>query len=255
MSLIRFLAITVSSIAVSSSAFAQAAPLTKADIPALVKEALMNEPEIVMQALEKLRAQKAEQARKTSSEALAKSKNDIYANPNIPAYGASVKDADVTIVEFFDYHCGYCKRFLPELVKIVAEDKKLRVLFVDLPILSEDSKTAARAAIAVHRIQKDKYFDFHSVLMTENGKFDEPRLLEIAKKVGVNADKLKAEMAKPEVAAIIDSHHQLAGKLGISGTPALILGNDVVPGAMSSDEIKKYVQAIRAEAKTAPAAK
>ena len=243
MSYFRLATATVSFIALSGVAFAQTSTaVTKADIPALVKEALMNDPEIIMQALEKLRVQKAEQAKKEAEDTLVKNSDAIYKNANIPSVGPA--DADVSIVEFFDYHCGYCKHFLPELAKIMEEDKKLRVLFIDFPILSEDSVTAARAAIAVNRLDKSKYFDFHTALMKESGKYDEKKILEIAKKVGVKGD-LKAEMAKPEVTALLDSNRELAQKLQISGTPGLIVGKEVIPGALSYDELKNLIANLR----------
>ncbi|MDX2073666.1 MAG: DsbA family protein [Alphaproteobacteria bacterium] len=246
MHFIRSFALTTSLVALSSAAFAQAsAPVTKADIPALVKEAIMNDPEMIMQALEKLRAQKAEEAKKEAQAALEKNKAAIFNNPDLPASGASAKDADLTIAEFFDYHCGYCKHFVPELVKVMDGDKKLRVVFIDLPILSEDSATAARAAIAVNRIDKTKYFAFHTALMKETGKFDEAKLIEVVKKLGIKESALKTEMAKPEVTAILDKNRELAKDLGVNGTPGIIIGSEVIPGALSSDELKKYIATAR----------
>jgi protein-disulfide isomerase len=245
MSPVRFIAAAVSLLVFSQAAFAEVAastPLTKADIPALVKEALMNDPEIIMQALEKLRTQKAEEAKKEASKALSEINDKIFKNPEIPSVGPA--NADVTIVEFFDYHCGYCKHFAPELDKLLASDKKLRVLYLDFPILSEDSELAARAAIAVNRLDKTKYSAYHAALMKQQGRFEEAGLIELAKKLGVKGD-LKAEMAKPEVKAAIDMHRDLAQKLNISGTPALIIGKDVIPGAMSYEELKGLVDNVR----------
>ncbi len=250
---LRFFATTVSIIALSSAAFAEtAAPasaLSKADVAVIVKETIMNDPEIIMQALEKLRVQKTEQARKDAAAALEKNKAGLFNNADVPSAGASAANADLTIVEFFDYHCGYCKHFLPEVAKVIAADKKLRVLFIDFPILSEDSVTAARAAIAVNRLDKTKYFAFHSELMKQSGKFDEKVVLELAKKVGIKVEALKAEMAKPEVTDILDKHRALASDLGITGTPGLIIGNEVIPGAMSADELQKAIAGARSAAK------
>lgn len=245
----RLIVTGISMIAFSGAAFAQAATpaaaLSKADVQAIVKETIMNDPEIIMQALEKLRAQKADQAKKDAAVALEKNKVEIYNNPDVPSTGASAADADLTIVEFFDYHCGYCKHFLPELSKVIAGDKKLRVLFMDFPILSEDSVTAAKAAIAVNRIDKSKYFAFHSALMQQNGKFDEKTIMDVAKKVGVKTDALKTEMAKPDIAAVLDKHRSLAEQLGITGTPGLIVGSEVIPGAMSAEELQKAIATAR----------
>ena len=262
MHLFRLLVPTVSLIALCSQAFAQAAApapaatVTKADIPALVKESIMNDPEMIMQALEKLRAQKAEQAKKDAAQALEKNRAAIFNNQDVPATGASAADADVTIAEFFDYHCGYCKHFLPELSKVLESDKKLRVLLIDFPILSEDSVLAARAAIAANRIDKSKYFAFHTALMKESGKYDEKTIMAVAKKVGINTAALKAEMAKPELTSVLDAHRAFATELGIQGTPALIVGNEVIPGALKAEELQKAIANARAgKAAAAPAAK
>lgn len=251
----RLFLTSVSIVALSAAAFAEvsAPALTKADIPALVKEAIMNDPEIIMQALEKLRVQKAEQSKKDAIVALEKNRAEIYNNPDVPSAGASAADADVTIVEFFDYHCGYCKHFLPELAKALAADKKLRILFIDFPILSEDSVTAARAAIAVNRINKEKYFEFHTELMKRSGKYDEKSLLDLAKKLGIKGDVMKAEMEKPEITAILDKHRALAAQLNINGTPGLIVGNEVLPGALSYEELQKLIADARAAKKPAAA--
>ncbi len=257
-SLTAFIAAATVSFSFSFSALAaDSSALTKSDVPAIVKETLMNDPEIIMQALEKLRAKKAEEAKKATSAALEKNRAAIFQSPDIPASGASAADADVMIAEFFDYHCGYCKHFLPELAKVMADDKKLRVVFIDFPILSEDSVTAAKAALAVNRLNKDKYFEFHSALMKESGKFDEKRLLEIAKKIGIKADALKAEMAKPEVTALLDKNRAVAQEIGINGTPGLIIGNQVVPGSLSGEELKGMIAELRkpTAAATAPAGK
>lgn len=246
MSLIRIVSTTVLSIAFAASALAQStAPLAKADVQAIIKETLINDPEIIMLALEKLRQQKAEDAKKEGKAAIEKNKADLFSDATSPSIGAA--NADVTVVEFYDYHCGYCKTFLAELTKLVAADKKLRVVFKDFPILSEDSVTAARASIAAYNINKAKYLDYHTALMSEKGKFDETRLLEIAKRVGIDADKLKAEMAKPEITAKLDKNRMLAEQLGIRGTPGLVIGNEVLGGAASLAEMQEYVAKARAE--------
>jgi protein-disulfide isomerase len=241
MSLLRLILTTATLAVYSGSAFAQAAStgtVSKAELPALIKEAIMNNPEMIMQALEKLRMQKAEAAKKEAAELLSKNKGDVFNNPNIPAAGASAKDADVTVVEFFDYHCGYCKHFLPVLNKLIAQDKKVRILFMDFPILSEDSALAAKAALAVNKINKSKYFEYHQALMNEKGAYKEERLVEIAKGMGIKADDLKKAMDSAEVAKQLKDTRELAGKLNITGTPAIIVGDIIIPGAMQYEELK-----------------
>lgn len=218
-------------------------PVTRAELPALIKEALMNEPEMIMEAVKKLREKSEAEAAQKAAEALVKYQKDLFNNPEMPSTGPA--NADVTIVEFFDYHCGYCKHMLPVINQTLQEDKKVRFVFVEFPILSEDSVLAARAALAVNRIAKDKYFDFHQELMKASGKFEESTLLEMAKKVGVDPAKVKTEMAKPEITTILDKNREMAGAMNISGTPGLILGGEVTPGAVDYDMLKKMIAATR----------
>lgn len=223
---------------------ADARPVTRAELPGLVREALMANPEMIKEAVQKLREkQEAENKQKTDA-AMGKYKDALYNDPDAATVGP--KDADVTLVEFFDYHCGYCRHMLPAVAQILKEDKKVRFVFKEYPILSEDSVTAARAALAVNRIAKDKYFDFHSALMKLEGKFDEKALFAAAKKLGISADKLKEEMAKPEITAILDKDRSMGGELGISGTPAIIVADTLIPGAIPFEELKKVVANVRA---------
>lgn len=219
-------------------------PITREELPALVREVLMNEPEILKDAVQKLREKQEAEAKKKTDEALAKRHDDLFKNPDAPTTGDA--SADVTIVEFFDYHCGYCKHLLPTITDLLKEDKKVKIVFLEYPILSEDSVTAARAALAVNRIAKDKYFAFHTALMKAEGKFTDKTIDDVAKKVGVNVSKLKTEMAKQEITAILDKNREIGTDLGVSGTPGLVMGGELIPGAVPLDDLKKMVANIRA---------
>lgn len=241
--------------AAPAAAASPAAPVTQGELPALVRKILMDDPEMIRDAVQKLREKQEAEAKQKASAAMAKYKNDLFNDAAAPSAGA--KDADVTIVEFFDYHCGYCKHMVPALTQLLKEDKKVRVVFREFPILSEDSVNAARAALAVNRLAPDKYFDYHTALMKHEGKFEEKDLAAMAKKIGISADALKAEMAKPEVSAMLDKDRTMAQELGISGTPGIIIGDTIVPGAVPYEELKKMVDNVRAGRKpdeAAPAA-
>ncbi len=229
------------------TALAQAAepnkPVTRAEFGALVREAILNDPEIISDAVTKLR-EKQEAAAKAKAEAgLKKYHADMHSASN-PSVGP--KNADVTIVEFFDYHCGYCKHMVPVLAQALKDDPKLRVVFMEFPILSEDSVLAARAALAANRIAPDKYFAYHQALMSSKGKFEEKMLMDTAKKAGIDDAKLKAEMAKPEITAILDKNRKITSELGITGTPAIIMGGEIAPGAVDAETLKKMIAAVRA---------
>ena len=121
----------------------------------------------------------------------------------------------------------------------------MRVVFKEFPILSEDSVTASRAALAAYRIAPDKYFAYYTELMNGSGKFDEPFLLSAAKKAGIDEDKLKAEMAKTDITAELDKNRAIGQDVGIHGTPALLIGDRMVSGAMSYEDLKKAVDEAR----------
>lgn len=225
--------------AAAPAANAGSQPVTRAEIPALVKEALTNDPDILMSAIAKLRDKQAAEAKKQEKEGLAKNKAALFSDDSSPSTGAA--NPDITIAEFFDYHCGYCRHQLPVIKQLVGEDKKIRVVFKEFPILSEDSVLASRAALAVNNIAKDKYFDFHQALMAQQGKFDEKVIMDIAKRLGINTGKLKTEMDKPEITAALDKNRAIAEDLGIHGTPAIVIGDEMIPGAIDYDGLKKAI--------------
>jgi protein-disulfide isomerase len=219
-------------------------PVTREELPGIIKDTLLNDPDILMQAIQKLRDKQASDAKKEADASVNKHMDELFKDTTSPTAG-DTKNANVTVVEFFDYHCGYCRHLLPNVTKLLGEDKKVSFIFKELPILSEDSVTAARAALAVNIIAPDKYFAYHQELMQHAGKFDEKSLTEAAKKVGVNTTKLKAEMDSKEVTAALDKNRALAQSLGIHGTPALIIGHELVPGALDYDDLKKSVDESR----------
>jgi protein-disulfide isomerase len=229
-------------------------PVTRGEIQQLVKDAIMADPEVIMQAVRKLRDKQEEDGKKASAEAFEKNKSVLLNDTVSPSIG-DPKTSDVTIIEFFDYHCGYCKQLLPTVQQLVNEDKKVRVIFREYPILSEDSVTAARAALAVNRIDPNKYWDFHSALMKSQGKYDEASLSAIATQLGIDANKLKAEMVKPEITEYLDNNRKIGEDLGVRGTPAMFIGNKMLPGAVPYATLKRLVDEVRSgKAAPAPAA-
>ena len=243
----RLLTSVLFSCALPSMALAGGTPVTKEELPKLVIEALMNDPKMIKDAVEKLQDQEEVEMKKQAQDAIAKNKSQLFSDPNSPTIGA--KDADVTVVEFFDYHCGYCKKILPEILQLMEKDKKVRVVFKEFPILSEDSNTAGRYALAVNRIAKDKYLDFHKALFAMKGAFDEKGILAEAKKLGIDEGKLKAEMLKADIDTELDNNRKLASEIGIRGTPAIIIGSELVPGAASYSQLQKMVDAARSAGK------
>lgn len=227
----------------ATAADAPAAPLTRTDVEGIVKEYIEKNPEVIMNSMKAMQEKmQAEQAVKSKS-VLKDRGAEIFADTSAPVAG-NVK-GDVTVVEFFDYHCGYCKRMYPTVTQLLKEDKNVRFVFKELPILSEDSETAARAALAVFMLKPEKYFDYHGVLMNMQGQYSEPKLIDEAKKLGVNADKMKETMNGDAVKQELAKNRDLADALGVRGTPAVVIGEQLIPGAIPVEQLKKIIEAER----------
>jgi protein-disulfide isomerase len=213
--------------------------LTKYDVENIVKETIKNNPEIITDSLKKAQEKQRADQEKKAKEALKSKSKELTSSKNSPVVGNP--KGDVTVVEFFDYHCGYCKKMLPVISELIKSDKKVRVVFKEFPILSPDSELAAKAALAVYRVKPDKYFDFHTELMTETSQYSEESLLKAAEKVGVNPDKVKKEMNADWVNEELKKDRELADALAIRGTPAFIVGDTLLPGASSLEDLKKLI--------------
>jgi protein-disulfide isomerase len=164
-------------------------------------------------------------------------------NPNDPVIGNP--NGDVTMVEFFDYRCGYCKRVFDDVQTLVKEDGNIRVVMKEFPILGPDSVHASRAAQAVWLHQKDKYYPFHYAMMTNKGDLSEDKIMDLAKGAGVNVADLKEQMKDPLVDETLKATLHQASALDISGTPAFVFGSSIQPGAMPLDTMKEMVAAMR----------
>jgi protein-disulfide isomerase len=225
-----FLCAALFSMSVISIAKAEDAPVTDA----IIEKYIMAHPDVILKSLKQY--QKRD---KISAEQQEKLKN----SEGSPVFGN--KNGDVTLVEFFDYHCGYCKRFYPIISELVEQDKNLKVVFKELPILSEDSELAARAALAVHAIAPEKYFPFHATLMKTPGKFDIEKLTSLAKQAGISESDFAAAIKSEKVSEEIARTKALAEELDIAGTPAIIIGQQMIPGASTIEVLRAKITAAR----------
>jgi protein-disulfide isomerase len=230
----------------SSVAVAEEKPLSRKEVEDIVKQVILDNPEVLMKSVEnyqvKMQAERASNAAKAIkdlSSGLDTSSSPVAGNPK----------GDITVFEFFDYHCGYCKHMLPVVTQLLEQDKNVKFVFKELPILSEDSTLAAKAALGVYKVAPKKYFEYHSALMKASGQFDEAKLLELASSIGVDAAKVKTAMASKEVSDEISKNRELSQKAGISGTPAMIVGGQLIPGAVDLPELKKKIAEERAAKK------
>lgn len=215
----------------------------RAAIEKIVKDYLLSNPEIlyeVQTALE-LKMEK-EQAEKTKK-AISKNAKDIYRHPDAPVAGNP--DGDITVVEFFDYNCGYCKRGFQDIAKLIKADPKVRVVFKEYPILSEDSEKAARVALAAGL--QGKYWDVHRELITARGRATEASALKAAEKVGADVEKVKADMNSDAVTNEINRVKELARSMGINGTPHFLVGDRSIGGAPQDlyDQLAGHVKDLR----------
>jgi protein-disulfide isomerase len=207
----------------------------------LVKEYILANPEIILEAVQTLR-RKQEEAQKKAAEAALKTKRaDLQGATDLPV-GGNPK-GDVTIVEFMDYRCGYCKGVQPTLDQVIRADGKIRFVLKEFPILGPASRTASMAAIAANK--QGKYLAFHAALMAYPNNLTEEVIFALARQVGLDVAKLKDDMKAPEVEALIEKTHKLAQDLGINGTPGFIIGDQIIPGAVSADEFKKRIAEAR----------
>ena len=240
-------AVTVSVFA--AIALAAAAPATRAEQPAdlsvqqiekIVREYLLREPEIIYQALEELQRRQAEAEVARQQAAIAENRSELLKDPASPVGGNP--DGDVTLVEFFDYRCAYCRRVVSSMRALLDEDRDLRVVFKELPVLGPDSERAARAALASRR--QGGYVPFHFALMAAED-LSLQGIRAAAEAVGRDPPRLEADMAAPEVNAAIQANYALANELGIEGTPAFVIGTQLIPGAVDKARLEQLIREAR----------
>ena len=159
-------------------------------------------------------------------------------NPNIIQ-----NNADVTIYEFFYYFCGYCKSVVPIIMKTINKDKKVNFVFVEFPILSQDSYTASLATLASRK--QNLYNKFHVSLMKVKGRIDENEIFKVAKNIGLDIDKLKIDMDDPKIQLTLKANREAAKKLKLNGTPAFIIGNTIYPGAITDKKFQEIIETYR----------
>lgn len=227
----------------TSAAAAQspARPLSREEIEAIVREYILKHPEVLLESVrgleERQRAEQADQVRR----AIATHREQLLRDPSAPVAGNP--QGDVTVVEFFDYRCPHCQRMAGTVQKLIDEDSRVRIVYKEWPVLGPDSVVAARAALAAHR--QGKYLSFHKALLASTENIDRARVLAVAASVGLDTAALEKAMDEPEIAEILQRNHALARSLGLTGTPAFIIGSEFAPGAIGLDVMKDLVARAR----------
>jgi protein-disulfide isomerase len=219
------------------------APEQVEGIEQIVRDYLLAHPEVLIQSLTEFQQRQKVAEKERQQQAVGASRAALTQDPDTPVMGNP--EGDVAIVEFFDYKCPYCKRVAGTLKDVVAADGKIRLVMKEFPILGPQSIKAARAALAVAK--QGKYEAFHWALMTEPGDMSDPHIRRVARSLGVDVDRMMADMESPEIQAMIARNHDLAQKLQITGTPAFVIGDTLVPGAVDRKTIERLVAQARAK--------
>jgi protein-disulfide isomerase len=213
----------------------------RGDIETIVRNYLIAHPEVLEEAMTELsKRQSAAEAEKHKA-SVTKNAETIFNSPRGVTLGN--KNGDVTFVEFFDYNCGYCKRAMADMLELMKDDPKLKVVLKEFPVLSAGSVEAAQVAVAV-RMQDPtgkKYLAFHQKLLGGRGAADKARALAVARDVGLDMTRLEKDMASSEVKKTIEENFKLAESMGMNGTPSYVIGKQVVIGAVGLESLKAKI--------------
>ncbi len=230
------------------ASLAQQAPSATMDpsqveaIEQIVRDYLLRNPEIVIEAAQAYQEKRKIAEAERQREAVASLSAVLMEDPDSPVIGNS--EGDVTLVEFFDYRCPYCRRMAPDVLSLIESDPGVRVVMKEYPILGPESVEGARAALAAAR--QGKYQEFHFALIMEPGDMSEAHIMATAEQVGIDTEQLRRDMQSSEINQMLARNRELGDALGITGTPALVVGGQVVPGAINLLTLKSLISQARA---------
>ena len=212
----------------------------KTEIGAAVKDYLLANPEVLRDALAELDKRQKSDELAARQKVVSDQAGLLFSSVNQATLG-NLKGG-VTIVEFFDYNCGYCKRSLDDMAKLMKADPNLKVVLKDFPVLGPGSVEAAHVATALrNQFKGDKFWDFHQKLLGTRGQIAKAQALAVAKDLGADMDRLEKDMAAPAIKESLQEVALLADQLNLTGTPSFVIGQDVVVGAIPYEEMKSKV--------------
>ena len=223
---------------------AEPADAQRSEFERMIRDYLAGHPEAIQEALDTLAARKAAAKAEQQKAAIKANGRELFSSKRQVTLGN--RAGDVTLVEFFDYNCGYCKRALADLLELMKSDARLKVVLKEYPILGPDSVEAARVAVAV-RMQDAgaRYLAFHRALLENRGRNDKARALAAAQEAGLDMARLERDLASEEVTKSIDESTRLGKALAINGTPGYVVGDRVIIGALGEQVLKEGVAAAR----------
>lgn len=239
------LALTGAALFSVSPLAAQTPAPQRAEIEKIVREYLLANPELLAEMQSELEQRQTERLRVAQREALKSEQDALLKSPNAPVVGNP--NGDVTVVEFMDYNCGFCKRSVGDLQAMLKADPKLRLVLKIFPVLGPDSLEAGQVALAVqNQLKGDKFWSFHTQLMETRGRVGRERALEVAREAGVDMARLERDLANPAIRQTLEGTMELADKLSLTGTPAYVIGDEVVFGAVGRPTLTRTVANVRA---------
>jgi len=218
----------------------------RSEIERIVKEYLLSHPELLQDVMTELDKRQTAADTEKHRAAVKEHSATIFDSPRQVTLGNT--QGDVTLVEFFDYNCGYCKRAMSDMLDLLKNDPKLKFVLKEFPVLGEGSVQAAQVAAAVRMQDKSggkKYLEFHQKLLGGRGHVDKARALAVAKEVGFDLARIEKDVSSDEVKAQLEESFKLADSLGLNGTPSYVVGSDVVVGAVGLDTLKEKVNTAR----------
>ena len=215
------------------------------EVEAIIKDYLLGNPEVMMEVQSALEAKMDKIQTERTSLAIQQNAKEIFRPAASPVVGNA--KGDVTVIEFFDYNCPYCKKAFHEVAQLVDKDKQVKLILKEFPILSKGSEEAAKVALAAK--MQGKYWEFHRAIQEAQGQTNEAAALRVAEKVGLDMARIRKDMASADVKKEIDETRALAAKLGIQGTPHFLVGDRIIPGAPENllEQMQKTVAEVRKE--------
>lgn len=215
------------------------------DVEAVVAKWIEANPQAIIQSVSNMQKKAMEDQMKNAQKNIGAKKDELFNDKNSPQYAPG--GYDVTIVEFFDYNCGYCKKAQATVEELIGSDKKVRVVYKEFPILGQPSTEVSQVAIAVNMIDPASYKKFHDAMMKSN-EHGKDGAIKIAKSIGINAAKLEATLkgSKDKIDSVIQANLALGGSIGVNGTPGFVIGEELIPGALDAQTFKDKIAAARA---------
>lgn len=222
--------------------------MSKEQVETIIYEFIQKNPQVIISSLKSMQQKEYEDSLKQAKITIQNKQDQLQGKDSGITLMAGNKDGDVTVITFLDYRCGYCKKGNAELKKVIEKDANVKVIFKEYPVLGGMSQKLARTALAVYLVDPSKYAQFHNALI-ESREPSEPFIENTLKMLNIDHIKVKEAMKDPRVEKELASVHELAGELGIRGTPAFIIGDELIPGAVDHEAILSMVKATREKAK------